>query len=575
VTRERFALQAIEHLLLAGSTSEAATIAMSVPTFAAGSRRDYILGRLALVEGRQADARALLGTAWNRCSATAEPELAATIAEQQALLELTQLDGEGATIWARRALQVARPATSAPSNQLDILAIGLAISGKPSEALAVTASLPAPPRHPSPERPDGLVGRGTVRLWTDDLPGARQDLTLAAAAYRRRGPLLFGLIALAFLAETEYRLGSWDDAIAHAKLAVSIAIDTDQNLPVTLISAITAFPLAGRGDLETAEAHLRLARTHLRSLDTAIGTAYVATAAALVASLTDDQRGIVAALEPLTEIKQPGLAEPGLLPWRELYVEALARLGAYDQAESVLQALEVSATRRVRRSSLAGAARARGNLEAARGRPDLAEAAFVDGLDQVAALPMPFDRAIMEAAYGCFLRRVGRRAAAVAQLEAARAEFARLDARLLLGRCDQELRACGRTAAKRRTRPRSRLTPQELVVARLVAAGMTNRQAADHLVVSIKTVEFHLRNAFSKLDVGSRTQLALQLQREEAAGSQTDADAHPDGRPWGSHLSRAGSVHRLRAGGPNRHGLDGVGLDPPAPDWHPSLYLGS
>jgi DNA-binding CsgD family transcriptional regulator len=530
VTRERFVLQAIEHLLLAGSTSEAATIARSISTFAAGSRRDYILGRLALVEGRQADARARLSAAWDRRGAADEGELAVAIAEQLALLELTQLNGEGATVWARRALAAAPVVATVPSNRLDILAIALAISGKPTEALAVTASLPT--SQPGPERLDGLVGRGAVRLWTDDLPSARRDLALAAAAYRqRRGPLPFGPLALAFLAESEYRLGAWDDAIAHAKLAVSTSIDADQSWPVAISSAITAFALAGRGALETAAAHLRLARTHLRSLDAATATAYVATAEAMVAAVADDQRGVVAALRPLIAINQSGLTEPGLLPWRELYVEALARLGSYAAAEAVLQDLEVSAARRARRSSLAGAARARGNLEAARGRPDLAEAAFVDGLDQLAALPMPFDRGLLETAYGRLLRRVGRRAAAVAQLEAARAEFARLNARLLLDRCDQELRACGRTAAKRRTRPISRLTPQELAVSRLVASGMTNRQAADNLVVSIKTVEFHLRNAFSKLDVESRTQLALRL-RQEAAGSRTDERAHPSGRFW-------------------------------------------
>jgi DNA-binding CsgD family transcriptional regulator len=533
VTRERFALQAIEHLLLAGSTSEAATIARSISTFAAGSRRDYILGRLALVEGRQADARARLSAAWDRRGVAGEGELTAAIAEQLALLELTQLNGEEATVWARRALEAAPAGAAVPSNRLDILAIALAISGKPAEALAVTASLPTVPAVAGPERLDGLVGRGAVRLWTDDLPSARRDLALAAAAYRqRRGPLPFGPLALAFLAESEYRLGAWDDAIAHAKLAVSTSIDADQSWPVAISSAIAAFALAGRGALETAEAHLRLARTFLRSLDAATATAYVATAEAVVASVADDQRGVVAALRPLTAINQSGLTEPGLLPWRELYVEALARLGAYATAESVLQDLEVSAARRARRSSLAGAARARGNLEAARGRPDLAEAAFVDGLDQLAVLPMPFDRGLLETAYGRLLRRVGRRAAAVAQLEAARAEFARLNARLLLDRCDQELRACGRTSAKRRTRPISRLTPQELAVSRLVASGMTNRQAADNLVVSIKTVEFHLRNAFSKLEVESRTQLALRLRQQEAARSRADERAHPSRRFW-------------------------------------------
>jgi DNA-binding NarL/FixJ family response regulator len=59
------------------------------------------------------------------------------------------------------------------------------------------------------------------------------------------------------------------------------------------------------------------------------------------------------------------------------------------------------------------------------------------------------------------------------------------------------------------------LTTQELAVAKLVATGLTNRQTARELVVSEKTVEYHLRNAFGKLQVTSRTQLARKLAADE------------------------------------------------------------
>jgi DNA-binding NarL/FixJ family response regulator len=51
------------------------------------------------------------------------------------------------------------------------------------------------------------------------------------------------------------------------------------------------------------------------------------------------------------------------------------------------------------------------------------------------------------------------------------------------------------------------LTPQELVVAHLVADGLSNRELASHLFVSIKTVEFHIHNIYAKLGIRSRVQL--------------------------------------------------------------------
>ena len=52
------------------------------------------------------------------------------------------------------------------------------------------------------------------------------------------------------------------------------------------------------------------------------------------------------------------------------------------------------------------------------------------------------------------------------------------------------------------------LSRAELAVARLVATGLTNREVAAELYVSVKTVEYHLRNSFIKLDISSRRELS-------------------------------------------------------------------
>jgi DNA-binding NarL/FixJ family response regulator len=77
--------------------------------------------------------------------------------------------------------------------------------------------------------------------------------------------------------------------------------------------------------------------------------------------------------------------------------------------------------------------------------------------------------------------------------------------------CATELAALHVTAAAQGAAALLGLSRAELAVARLVATGLTNRQAAAELFVSVKTVEYHLRNCFMKLDIGSRRELASVL----------------------------------------------------------------
>ena len=130
---------------------------------------------------------------------------------------------------------------------------------------------------------------------------------------------------------------------------------------------------------------------------------------------------------------------------------------------------------------------------------------------------MPYERALIELEHGRFLRRAGERRAASALLLAAHARFLDVGASPALARCEQELAACGLTPSARKTRDYSALTPQELAVARLVVSGMTNREIATELMVSTKTVEYHLSNVYAKLGVRSRSELRARARAAELA----------------------------------------------------------
>jgi DNA-binding CsgD family transcriptional regulator len=119
----------------------------------------------------------------------------------------------------------------------------------------------------------------------------------------------------------------------------------------------------------------------------------------------------------------------------------------------------------------------------------------------------PFEQARTELLYGEWLRREREPREARPHLRRAAELFRQVGAPPWEERADAELRATGETARRRDPSTLDQLTPQELQIAGLVAAGMTNRQIAAQLYLSPRTIDYHLRKVFSKLGVGSRTEL--------------------------------------------------------------------
>jgi DNA-binding CsgD family transcriptional regulator len=142
-----------------------------------------------------------------------------------------------------------------------------------------------------------------------------------------------------------------------------------------------------------------------------------------------------------------------------------------------------------------------------------AESHFEAALAAHAKSPRVPDRARTELAYGEHLRRARRRVDARGHLRSALASFEDLGATPWAERAAQELRASGETARRRDVSTATDLTAQERQVAGLVRQGLSNRDVAAQLFVSPRTVDFHLRNVFSKLGVASRAELtALPLE---------------------------------------------------------------
>ena len=182
-------------------------------------------------------------------------------------------------------------------------------------------------------------------------------------------------------------------------------------------------------------------------------------------------------------------------------IEAYIRASRAEDAVAALKPYEEVAERSKRPSALAPALRCRALL-------DNNEERFEAALVEHDRWGNAFERARTQLAFGEYLRRKKRRAEARVQLRAAIAAFLEVGASIWSDRARTELRATGERARRRVPSTIDQLTPQELNVARLVCEGLTNREVAERLFLSPKTIETHLLHVFQKMDVRTRTELA-------------------------------------------------------------------
>jgi DNA-binding CsgD family transcriptional regulator len=317
---------------------------------------------------------------------------------------------------------------------------------------------------------------------------------------------------LAHLSDAHFRRGDWDASVTYAQLAISLAQDTDRPLDLARAHARAAQVLAFRGQWPAAQAHAAAARAAAERFPLVMAVAAAATAAASLACARGDPAGVLLATESVRATGLLGVGgHPGIFTWRALEADALTRVGRLDDAERALSELEAAIPPAGLASAALALARGRGNLAVARGQAAEAEAAFTRGHLIEADVPMPFEHALLGLDDGRRWRAAGNRPAAVAQLESAHHLFSGLGADPYVQACAAELAALQVTAASGSPAALLGLSRSELAVARLVATGLTNREVASQLFVSVKTVEYHLRNSYIKLDITSRRALAALL----------------------------------------------------------------
>jgi DNA-binding CsgD family transcriptional regulator len=504
--RERRLLDAAVILLNTADTVMAARVLASCQVSSA--RRDALTGLLGVYTGSPS-AEACLLAAWHGHDPESEPQIGARAATS--LANWTVLSGrpEEALAWAERAVAGTVSGSALRAMARTAQAYALAAAGRSRDGLAVLGFLPAGGNEVSLAETDALIMRGMLRVYTDDLSGAIADLGVAAARLRSGLPSTYPGSCLAHLSDAHFRHGDWDAAATQAQLATALAQDTDRPLDLARAHARAAQLLACRGEWPAAQAHVSAARAATERFPLVVAVATVATAAAALAFARGDLPGVLTAVEPVRAAGPLGTGgRPGLFDWRGTEADALTGLGRLDEAETALSEFSAAIPADGLASAALTLARCRGNLAAARGQAARAQALFTQAHLAGQAATAPFERARLSLDDGRRLRAAGDRPAAVAQLEAAHRLFSALGADPYVRACAAELAVLQVPAAADSPAALLGLTRAELAVARLVATGLANREVAGQLYVSVKTVEYHLRNSYIKLGITSRQALA-------------------------------------------------------------------
>ncbi len=344
-----------------------------------------------------------------------------------------------------------------------------------------------------------------ILVLSDELPRAEALLADIRGDARRRGSIRAHLTAVAWDALMALRTGELPHAESDARAALDHA-QRHQVLWTTIWStAVLTQALLWRGDLEAAAAIIEAA-----PIERVLGSA-----PALHALLARGRVRLAQGRreEAIADLRATGAAvivnNPNYVPWRSTLAMALS-----DSDPATARRLaeeELTRARALRQPRAIGIAlRACGTLAAG---PE-GVSVLADAVQTLRASPARLELAQALCDLGAALRRAGQRASSRGPLREA-LELAHLcGARPLAVRAHEELLASGAHPRRQRVSGPEALTPSELRVAELAAAGLTNRQIAQALFVTAKTVGTHLGHVYQKLDLQgahAREQLAERL----------------------------------------------------------------
>jgi DNA-binding CsgD family transcriptional regulator len=356
---------------------------------------------------------------------------------------------------------------------------------------------------------DGVAFHQAVSAlaWADDLSGALDALAAAVADARRRGTAFGYAGAVHARAAVHHLAGNVEEALTDARVAMAAGRE-GWRLALPAAHAVACRALVERGELDAAQEALELPGGDER-WEASVALAQLVEARAWLALARGDAEAAATGFRDCrrrqTWVQAPN---PAVMSWRSGAALAAHALGDTAKARSLAEQ-EVELARAYGAPRPLGIAlRTCGLVTGGDAGIALLEAAV--GVLEGGQARLELARARAE--LGAAQRRAGRRQAAQAELRRALDLAHRSGAVALVERVREELSAAGARPRRPQLSGLESLTASERRVAELAASGSTNREIAQALFVTVKTVEWHLRNTYLKLGIASRRELVGAMQ---------------------------------------------------------------
>jgi len=339
-----------------------------------------------------------------------------------------------------------------------------------------------------------LACRVARNLWDDEVWHLLATRGLRAA--RETGALRMLPIALTYRASLHVHEGEFSAASSLIEEADAI-IEATEMAPLKVASLALA---AWRGNEPKALELLEAGRREATARGEGVGLSILDWATALLYNGHGRYDEALAAARRGCEQD-----DAGLFAWTLVeLIEAGVRSGATDATAAALDRLSL----RTQASGTDWALGIEAGSRALVSDSRAAEPHYREAVERLARTRGVVHLARTQLLYGEWLRRENRRVDAREQLRAAYDRFDRIGAEAFAERARRELLATGETAPRRTMEARDVLTPQEAQIARMASDRQTNPEIGAKLFISPRTVEYHLRKVFTKLDISSRKELS-------------------------------------------------------------------